>query len=77
MSYFSLYDGPGDVKDTSDKVAKLLEGSLSQINGTVGALGASIVNSDDNALATGGDLDFLATPGALFGHVTVLRSILR
>lgn len=42
----------------------------------MGTLRAGIVDGDDDALGTRCDLDLLAAPGALDGHVTVLRSVL-
>jgi hypothetical protein len=68
---------PSDGENTSNKVTEFGESSLSQVNGAVGALRASIIDSNDDALATAGDLDLLSTPGALAVEVTVLRSVLK
>jgi hypothetical protein len=68
---------PRNGKNTGNKVTELFEGSLSQVNRAVGALRASIIDGDNDALATAGDLDLLSTPGALAVEVTVLRSVLK
>jgi hypothetical protein len=60
----ALDKGPGDGKYTSVKIAKLQESCLSQVDRTVGALRASIVDGDNDALVTNSNLDLLTTPGA-------------
>ena len=68
---------PSDGENTSNKVTELGESSLSQVNRAVGALRASIIDGNNDALVTAGDLDLLSTPGALAVDVTVLRSVLK
>lgn len=73
----ALGKGPADGKYTSVKVAKLQESCLSQVDRTVGTLGASIVDGDNDALVTNSNLDLLTTPGALAVYITVLGSVLQ